>query len=64
MFEISLKDTRDIPDFYLISEGSLRDLQPQGSYPESLGQYLFIWMSYGDVEANWDRHTHRHTHRE
>ena len=60
MFEISLKDTRDIPDFYGISEGSLRDLQPQGSYPESLGQYLFIWQSFGNVEANWDTHTHRH----
>ena len=25
------------------------------------GQYLFIWMSYGDVEANWDRQTQRMT---
>ena len=28
------------------------------------GQYLFIWLSFGDVEANWDTQTDTQTHTE
>ena len=33
---------------------------PKDHILKGWGQYLFIWLSYGDVEANWDTQTDTH----